>query len=511
MLSHFSKAVCFILLLPFFLGSCASVYFKPVAAPEKRTQIENLGKLSGRDFWHGFVFNGEKVGFVHLKIDPIPATQQYRVSSEAHLRIRFLGMEKRIDIKSDEVVMPDLSLVSFHYEQKMEGKPLVLDGRVEKGILRVRQNSGGAEKTVEKVLSRVLYPSSVINFYPVLRGMGVGSTYRYDVYDPQTQSIAEVIQSVIAFEESAKLSLEPSFKVQTQMHGHRVSSWINIKGETIFETGMGGALITYREDEAQAKRFIAEASFNKKDLVFDFSLVKTDRPIDCPRSAVFMRVALWGLSGTLPLLRGPSQAFSEETIDGGPAVVFTLNGTAARKGAPPAEPLNTTDRHLYLQASHHLESDHPEIKKATAETVGGAATVHEKIERLVRWVSAEIGDEAVDSFSALEVLHRRKGECQAHTMLYTAMARAAGIPTKLAAGFVYVEGMGFLYHSWAESFSEGWVPVDPTYNQVGVDATHVKLVEGRDWTSLLQLANIIGQIRARVIDYSCANGSPPSK
>ncbi len=44
---------------------------------------------------------------------------------------------------------------------------------------------------------------------------------------------------------------------------------------------------------------------------------------------------------------------------------------------------------------------------------------------------------------------------------------------------------------------------DPTFNQVGVDATHIKLVEGRDWASFLQLGKIVGQIKVKVIDYSC--------
>ena len=119
-------------------------------------------------------------------------------------------------------------------------------------------------------------------------------------------------------------------------------------------------------------------------------------------------------------------------------------------------------------------------------------------------MATEVKDEIVDSFSALEVLHTRKGECQAHAMLYTAMARAAGVPTRLAGGLVYMEGMGFLYHAWAESYADGWVSVDPTFNQVGVDATHIKLVEGRDWISLLQLGKVVGQIRAEIIDYSCS-------
>lgn len=485
------------------LSSCASRYFSSLPTPGETLKIKELGDLPYREFWQGFVFNGEKVGFVHLKIVPMPEVQQYQILSEAHMRIRFLGMDKKITMKSEDRVRPDLTLVSFHYEQKMDEKPLILNGNIIDGKLRVFQKSGNEEKTTETILSEPLYPTSTINLYPVLKRMEVGAHYRYLVYDPQTQSITEVTQSVIAFEESKKLSLEPSFKVETQMHGHSASSWINVKGETIFELAMGGVLITYKEDEKSAKSFLAEASLNKKDLIFDFSLVKTEKPITCPRKTVLLEMSLEGLAGLLPPLKGPNQEFSERTINGKKYTEFRIHSALPPKQEAGRAPLPNGDRHRYLAPSHHIESDHPEIKKVSQDVVTDAVTPIEKVKRLVRWVSTEVKDEMVDSFSAVEVLHARKGECQAHALLYTAMARAAGIPTKLVGGIVYMEGMGFLYHSWAESYADGWIVVDPTFNQVGVDATHIKLVEGHDWTSLLQIGKVVGQIKVKISDYVC--------
>ncbi|HYA13440.1 MAG TPA: transglutaminase-like domain-containing protein [Syntrophales bacterium] len=491
------------ILFVFLLTSCASHYFSPLPAPGEPFRIKDLGDLPYQEIWQGFVFNGEKVGFVHLKIVPKSEVRQFQILSDAIIRIRFLGIDKQISMKSDDTVMPDLTLISFHYEQKMDEKSLMLDGQTTDHRLMIKQKSGDEEKTAELNPKGLIYPSSIINLFPILQGMRVGSMYQYHVFDPQTQSIVEVIQSVIAFEESKKLSLEPSFKVETQMHGHNVSSWINMKGETIFELGMGGVLITYKEDEKSAKSFLAESSLNKKDLILDFSLVKTDKPVTCPRGADYLEISVEGLSGALAPLQGPNQEVSEKIIGGKTLAFFFLNGNLPPKRETAGESLNSEKRGLYLAASHHIESDHPEIKKVAQDVVKGATTSVEKIDRLVRWVSTEVKDEVVDSFSAVEVLHTRKGACQAHAMLYGAMARAAGIPTRLVGGIVYMEGMGFLYHSWAESYADRWLAVDPTFNQVGVDATHVKLVEGYDWASLLQLGKIVGQIKIKIINYSC--------
>jgi transglutaminase-like putative cysteine protease len=93
-------------------------------------------------------------------------------------------------------------------------------------------------------------------------------------------------------------------------------------------------------------------------------------------------------------------------------------------------------------------------------------------------------------------------------MLYTALARAAGIPTRMAGGIVYLEGVGFLYHAWAESDVGGWVSVDPTFDQVGIDATHIKLVEGPGWISIMPLGRVVGRVKATVIDYQAVCGRP---
>jgi Transglutaminase-like superfamily len=502
--SRLANLALLLILFAFLLSSCASRYFNSLPTPTETLKIKELGELPYRELWQGIVFNGEKVGFTHLKIVPMTEEQKYQILSEARMHIRFMGMDKKIIMNSDDIVKPDLTLVSFHNEQKMDEKPLVLNGKIIDGKLVVFQKSGTEEKTAEIVLSGLLYPASIMNLYPVLRGMAVGSTYKYNVYDPQTQSIVEVIQSVGSFEESKTLSIEASFKMETQIQGLSTSSWINLKGETIFELALGGVLITYKEDEKSAKQFLAEASLNKKDLIFDFSLVKTDRSITCPRKAASMTISVHGLSGLLPPLRGPNQEASEQTIDGEKVTVFHIYPELKTNQASGGEALATGDRPLYLVASHHIESDHPEIKKMAQEIVKGAVTPMEKVKHLVSWVATEVKDEIVDSFSAVEVLHTRKGECQAHAMLYTAMARAAGIPTRLAGGLVYMEEVGFIYHAWAESYADGWVTVDPTFNQVGVDGTHIKLVDGRDWLSLLQIGKVVGQIRAKIIDYSCS-------
>jgi transglutaminase-like putative cysteine protease len=65
---------------------------------------------------------------------------------------------------------------------------------------------------------------------------------------------------------------------------------------------------------------------------------------------------------------------------------------------------------------------------------------------------------------------------------------------------------GFYYHAWAEVWlsdpaGQGrWVAVDPTFNQVPADATHLRLVEG-DFERMLNVMQVMGKLRVEVVEY----------
>ena len=92
--------------------------------------------------------------------------------------------------------------------------------------------------------------------------------------------------------------------------------------------------------------------------------------------------------------------------------------------------------------------------------------------------------------------------------LYTAFARALGIPTRVVNGLVYSERFqGFLYHAWAESFVDGrWQAVDPTFAQAQADATHIMVVEGESAADVLPLIEWVGKVRIRI--HAAQSGTP---
>jgi transglutaminase-like putative cysteine protease len=159
-------------------------------------------------------------------------------------------------------------------------------------------------------------------------------------------------------------------------------------------------------------------------------------------------------------------------------------------------------RTRYLQPSIAVQSNDPSIRRLADSIVGGSTSTEDRISRILRWLDHNIEKAPIDVFSALDVLQQRKAECQGHAYLYTALARAAGIPTRMVNGMVYSEEFrGFLYHSWTESLDGvNWRVVDPTFGQAAADATHIKLVEGENLSELLPLLDWVGKVQIRVLE-----------
>lgn len=154
-------------------------------------------------------------------------------------------------------------------------------------------------------------------------------------------------------------------------------------------------------------------------------------------------------------------------------------------------------------ADAFVQSDHPTIVAQAEEILSGTGSdPRAQVDRLSEWVFEALDKEAVLSVpSALEVLEMRKGDCNEHTVLYTALARAAGLPTRIAIGVVWSELLnGFYYHAWPEVWlGDRWLWVDPTFGQLEADATHIKLFNGgiQTWTQLLPY---LGQLEIEVVD-----------
>jgi hypothetical protein len=145
-----------------------------------------------------------------------------------------------------------------------------------------------------------------------------------------------------------------------------------------------------------------------------------------------------------------------------------------------------------------LQSTDPTIVALAVRIAGNERDPRAVAERINRWVHDSIAKEITISIpSALQVLRTRRGDCNEHTQLFTALARAAGIPTRIATGLAYVNGK-FYYHAWPEIRLRDWVAVDPTFGQFPADAAHLRFVRG-GLTRQGELLRLVGTLRIEVL------------
>jgi transglutaminase-like putative cysteine protease len=276
--------------------------------------------------------------------------------------------------------------------------------------------------------------------------------------------------------------------------GLETISWITDTGEIVREESPLG-LMTVRET-AEAARRLAVPGRVQRDLLDTSAVVPVMKQrLDDPRAVKRLRFRIDGLDLSNPELQGVGQ-----TVVG--SVMEIVDPQALRAGsADPAAP-------EYLQAEPFVESDAPEIVAEAARAVEGVEGDRARAERLTRYVNALLDKKPTVSIpSAREVLRTKVGDCNEHTTLYVAMARALGIPARIAVGLAYVRGAqgAFYYHAWPEVYlreagNRGlWIPVDPTFNQFPADATHVRLARG-GLDKQASILPLIGRLRITVLD-----------
>ncbi len=106
---------------------------------------------------------------------------------------------------------------------------------------------------------------------------------------------------------------------------------------------------------------------------------------------------------------------------------------------------------------------------------------HERVQQLVRFVHNYLRYEPqANLVPVLDLINEPVGDCNQYADLFTSLARAAGLPARTVFGLAYTDSPepALAFHAWNEVLVDTqWRAVDPTWNQLQVDATHLLLPE----------------------------------
>jgi transglutaminase-like putative cysteine protease len=131
-----------------------------------------------------------------------------------------------------------------------------------------------------------------------------------------------------------------------------------------------------------------------------------------------------------------------------------------------------------VETADHPITD-PRIRAMAREAVAGATDGRAQVAALTAFVHGYLRyqDDSVRR-SVLGLLDDPTGSCTAYADLLTTLARSLDIPTRTVFGLAYADERppAFRFHAWNEMWVDGeWLVVDPTWNLLRVDATHIPM------------------------------------
>ncbi len=439
--------------------------------------------------WYGIYVNSERVGFYRQRIDK--TEDGYRMEGSGSVRMKVMSFSKEASMHETYLVSKNLALRSLDVEQTVNGSSSHLNGSVSGSAIHIKNEARGKTTTKTLKFKGEVYPGPALNLHPLMRAASNGSAYKIQVFDPEELKIKEVQITVLGKDKTSDGL--PALKLRNNLYPFVNNDiWVDESGNTLEESVREGLVTTKVEQPKVIGAFISDWALAKKDLIYDFSLVRVQPPIKDPKRLTGLAVEISDWHDALPLLQDGGQLAEKR---GTGRIAVTTGSLAQKRPAPPVQ--QPTD--AQLKPAVKIESDAPEIVAQAKQLAAGAKNQGELAAALAAWTADWLKDTIDDGGGAVESFKSKSGNCQTHARLYTALARAAGIPTRFVSGLVHLEGKGFLYHSWAESFiGDRWVAVDPTYNQLPADPTHIKLLEGHLPEDMAPIIAIIGRIKMTV-------------
>ncbi len=308
----------------------------------------------------------------------------------------------------------------------------------------------------------------------LLRGWdrAAGTQLRYSALNLAAPQIEQVVIDQPAAQANGQTRARRQLFDQGQL---RSVSWITLDGAGRIirtEAPMFGTMAITREVKA------AEALTKHPP----FSLVRNamvKAPFRVPQSAMTAHIRYRFAFREGVTFEAPTTGEQRARIEGD-ALIVDICKTCGDQ----ATILSAEDRARFLAPTKWMQSDHPTFKAIAGPIAIRSISDADKIKMLSGQVAQRL--ERIDfagHVTALEAWQRRRWDCTEEAAILATLARAAGIPARVASGLVYsrerYHGVSnvFMPHAWTLVYVDGrWQSFDVSIGQF--DSTHIAFTLG---------------------------------
>jgi hypothetical protein len=499
--------------------------FSPARVPIPQRPSE---RIETRETWLGMYMGARKIG--HTQYNVVSTTYKGKPAQEmvSHsvVKLTVLGNSVEQETRQKTILDTENRPLTQTFDITSNGSNLHIEATYNhaEGKILCRVGNGGSATTQTIAIPPGANLLGDLSFLTAGQKLSVGQRLTLYYLDPLTVQLQKAQIEVTGRASVKNLVTDKevsAFVVVANTPQGKMTSWETEEGDTLRSSmSIGPIEITMAmEPKARALDMLSAAppmpGAPEGKPVYtppaDFAVataITIDKPIQNPRRLRELTVTIGGIPEEKQILSDTRQ---KATVL--PAA-NALSGVTARyemrvqeSGKSATLPIKDQELTTLLKPAALLEVGDAAIQKTAKEVRGAERDAYRVACSLRDWVSKQMTPDASIGVprSATDIFKRRRGVCRDYATLYTALARAAGIPTRLCGGIVYADGR-FYYHAWAESFVGSWVAFDPTLhdrkNPVDyVDATHIKFAQG-DVTDMFAVASVIGKLRITVQETS---------
>jgi len=155
----------------------------------------------------------------------------------------------------------------------------------------------------------------------------------------------------------------------------------------------------------------------------------------------------------------------------------------------------------YLGDDEYIKPQDQAIRKQAALIAAGSPEPDSKVRKLLEWVHANVETDLIaETLTGPEVLAQKRGKCSENAILFASLARAEGIPTRIALGVTY--GTAWVGHMWNEVWLGEWIAVDATLGGFVSSPSHLKFIDSPTIDGVLGVRlKLVDNLEIEILDF----------
>jgi len=519
-------------------GLCLTIVLlaTPCIAPSQTRVVPRASAVQKSaivsDEWTGVYLGQKKVGFSSSRTTQTSYHNMPAVRESSHSVTRFVMLGASVETDENSEAITDLKHRPLKQllDVKSNGSVLHVEALFDYSSHKVFCVVGSGAGATKKTLTIPTGANLTTDTSTLTEGqdLTIGKKMKFYYLEPLSVELHPATLEVtgkasVRSDSGAQVS---AFEVHADMPEGKIIAWAGADGSLIkSELQLGVLSMTtvtetraHALDMAYVSPALAPAVAGAPAPPIDFAeatALKPDRELPRPRTMRYLKATISGIPEQNLLPADSRQSCTRAATHGaGSGVTAEYTVRAERFGLENASQLPLRDPAFapFLAKAAYLETNDVPIQQTALKLRGKDTNLYQIASHIRDWVHSVMTPDASIGVvrSAKDVFNRRRGVCRDYATLYTALARAAGVPTRLCAGIVYADGK-FFYHAWAESYVGKWIAFDPTlydaHDADFVDATHIKFAQG-DVTQMFEVVSIVGRLKIHIVDTDTGAAQP---